>query len=354
MAYNHEIFGQRLKNAREMRGLSMADLSEELEGLVTRQAICKYEAGKMLPDSTILIRLARILGVKTDYFFRPFTVALSGIEFRKKSSMSAKAGKSVQQKVLDNVERYFEIEEICGLSHDSTPLQHNPVIRTKEDVIALAAAIRKEWGLGNDGITDVIALLESKGIKVVEIECDDNFDGLSGKAGDSFVIVLNKTQLHPERKRFTALHELGHIVMRFDPAISDKEKESLCHLFASEFLIPQSSFKNILGDLGKGNLNLLPFADIQRTYGISIDAQIRKARDAGMISESRYKSYFIRKRQSQKFQAFVDRVLAEDEEPQRFKMLVYDAYAKNIISVSKAASLLNTSVEDVLSTAVFI
>ena len=73
-----------------------------------------------------------------------------------------------------------------------------------------------------------------------------------------------------------------------------------------------------------------------------------------MISESRYKSYFIRKRQSQKFKNFVDRVLIEDEAPQRFKALVYDAYAKDIISVSKAASLLNTSVEDVLSTAVFV
>lgn len=354
MAYNHEIFGQRLKSAREMRGLSMADLSQELEGIVTRQAICKYEAGKMLPDSTVLIRLARILGVKTDYFFRPFTVALSGIEFRKKSTMSVKSGKSVQQMVLDKVERYFEIEEICGLEHNSSPIRNNPVISKKDDVIALAASIRKEWGLGSDGITDVIALLETKGIKVVEVESDDNFDGLSGKAGDCFVIVLNKSQLHPERKRFTALHELGHLVMRFDPAISDKEKESFCHLFASEFLIPQSSFKDILGDLGKGNLNLFSFADIQRAYGISIDAQIRKARDAGMISESRYKSYFIRKRQSRKFQAFVDRVLTEDEAPQRFQTLVYDAYAKNIISVSKAASLLNTSVEEVLSTAVFV
>ena len=149
----------------------------------------------MLPDSTVLIRLARILGVKTDYFFRPFSIALSGIEFRKKSTMSVKSGKSVQQMVLDNVERYIEIEEICGLPHNSTPLQDNPVIRTKEDVIALAASIRKEWGLGNDGITDVITLLENKGIKVVEVECDDNFDGLSGKAGDCFVIVLNKTQL---------------------------------------------------------------------------------------------------------------------------------------------------------------
>ena len=72
MANNKEIFGQRLKSAREMKGLSMADLSRELSGLVTRQSICKYEAGIMLPDSAVLLRLARILDVKSDYFFRPF------------------------------------------------------------------------------------------------------------------------------------------------------------------------------------------------------------------------------------------------------------------------------------------
>lgn len=351
MEYNKEIFGQRLKSAREMRGLSMADLSQELSGLVTRQSICKYEAGKMLPDSAVLLRLARILGVKPDYFFRPFSVALSGIEFRKKASMSSKACKSVEQQVLDKVERYFEIEEICGLPHVSSLVSETHPIHYEDDVKSLVSLIRKEWGLGDDGIIDVIGLLESRGIKVVEIDCPESFDGLSGMAGNAFVIVINKA-FQSERKRFTALHELGHLVMQFDETIDNKKKEALCHLFASEFLIPQNSFMDCIGELGKNRLNIKHFADIQRAFGISIDALIRKAYDAGLISASRYKYYFIQKNKNPQLKEYVERSRAEDEHPERFESLVYDAYSKDIISVSKAASLLNTSVDHILSTAV--
>lgn len=351
MSYNKEIFGQRLKSAREMKGFSMADLSQELSGLITRQSICKYEAGKMLPNSTVLLRLARILDVKPDYFFRPFSVALSGIEFRKKASMSAKACKSVERQVLDSVERYFEIEEICGLPHGSSLVSEPHPIRGGEDVKSLASLMRQEWGLGDDGIIDVIGLLESHGIKVVEIDCPDSFDGLSGKAGDAFVIVVNKA-FQPERKRFTALHELGHIVMQFDETIDIKKKEAFCHLFAGEFLIPQNSFQKCVGEIVNGRLNIRLFSDIQRLFGISIDALIRKARDGGLISESRYKYYFIQKNQNLRLKEYVEQSRTEDEHPERFESLVYDAYAKDIISVSKAASLLNVSVDQVLSSAV--
>lgn len=351
MAHNKEIFGQRLRSAREMKGLSMADLSQELSGLVTRQSICKYEAGKMLPDSTVLLRLARILDVKPDYFFRPFSITLSGIEFRKKASMSAKARKSVEQQVLDNVERYFEIEEICRLPHVPSVLSEPHPIRKEEDVKSLVSLMRQEWGLGDDGIVDVISLLENHGIKVVEIDCPESFDGLSGKAEDAFVIVVNKA-FQPERKRFTALHELGHLVMQFDETIDNKKKEALCHLFASDFLIPQKSFKKCVGEIVNGRLNIRLFSDIQRSFGISIDALICKAHDGGLISDSRYKYYFIQKSQNPRLKEYVEQSRIEDEHPERFESLVYDAYAKDIISVSKAASLLNTSVDHVLSTTV--
>ena len=119
-----EIFGKRLKSAREMKGLSMADLVGEMENIVSRQAIYKYEAGKMLPDSSVLIKLAEVLGVNVGYLFRPFSISLSGIEFRKKAKMSEKARKSVQQKVMDHVERYFEIEDIAGVPIDHSFLSY--------------------------------------------------------------------------------------------------------------------------------------------------------------------------------------------------------------------------------------
>lgn len=42
----------------------MADLVERMADIVSKQAISKYEAGKMLPNSTVLIKLSEVLGVK--------------------------------------------------------------------------------------------------------------------------------------------------------------------------------------------------------------------------------------------------------------------------------------------------
>ena len=349
-----EIFGKRLKSAREMKGLSMADLVGEMENIVSRQAIYKYEAGKMLPDSTVLIKLAEVLGVNVGYLFRPFSISLSGIEFRKKAKMSEKARKSVQQKVMDHVERYFEIEDIAGIERNVSSIRIGEVVKTREDAIKIAQKLRENWELGEDGITDVINLLENKGIKVIEFNATNDFDGLSGTVGDDIVIVLNSNINPTERKRFTALHELGHLIMRFDESVDEKTKEKLCHAFASEFLIPAKVFKSILGDISKSALNMLAFAEIQHNFGISIDALIRKAEDESMIAGNRYKNYHIRKNSNPAFKYYVEKTRIEPETPNRFVSLVYDAYSKSLISVSKAAALLNVPVYEVLDKALFV
>ena len=349
-----EIFGKRLKSAREMKSLSMADLARKMSDIVSRQAIYKYEAGKMLPDSTVLIRLAEVLGVKVDYFFRPFSIAISGIEFRKKARMCEKERKAIQQQVLDHVERYFEIEEILGIVRNQSPIRRPEVIRTREDVISLVQSIRRDWGLGEDGIIDIIGLLESRGIKVIEFNATNDFDGLSGTVGDDIIIVLNSNIQPTERKRFTALHELGHLIMNFGDSVDEKEKEKLCHTFASEFLIPTKVFKEMLGDITKSPLNIILFSEIQHNFGISIDALIKKAEDESMITGNRYKSYHIRKNTNAAFKNFVETSRVEKEEPHKFESLVYDAYSKSIISASKAATLLNIPVNNVLDKALFV
>ena len=332
----------------------MADLAGEMQDIVSRQAIYKYEAGKMLPDSTVLIKLAEVLGVNVDYLFRPFSIALSGIEFRKKAKMSEKARKSIQQQVMDHVERYFEIEDIAGIKRDVSSIRMDGIVRTREDAIKIAQKLREDWELGEDGITDVISLLEDKGIKVIEFNTTNDFDGLSGTAGDDIVIVLNSNICPTERKRFTALHELGHLIMKFDESVDDKTKEKLCHAFASEFLIPSKVFKRILGDISKSALNMVAFAEIQHNFGVSIDALIRKAEDESMIAGNRYKSYHIRKNTNPAFKQYVEKTRIEPETPSRFVSLVYDAYSKSLISVSKAAALLNVPVNEVLDRALFV
>ena len=99
---------------------------------------------------------------------------------------------------------------------------------------------------------------------------------------------------------------------------------------------------------------MVAFAEIQHNFGISIDALIKKADDEGMITGNRYKNYHIRKNTNPSFKQYVEKSRIENEQPHRFISLVYDAYSKSLISVSKAAALLNIPVNDVLDKALFV
>ena len=82
------MFGDRLKLARKKSGYSLRGLSEALDGLVTAQALGKYERGEMMPNSGVLIRLTKILGVSLEYLLSEEVEELEAVEFRKLSGTS--------------------------------------------------------------------------------------------------------------------------------------------------------------------------------------------------------------------------------------------------------------------------
>ena len=57
------MFSERLKLARKRSGFSLRDLSSHVDGMVSAQAIGKYERGEMMPSSSVAIGLAGALGV---------------------------------------------------------------------------------------------------------------------------------------------------------------------------------------------------------------------------------------------------------------------------------------------------
>lgn len=339
-----EDFGKRLKNARIMRGFSMDELCLKIDNSLSKMAISKYENGKSMPNSSVLMSLAEALNVPVDYFFRPSVFSVESIHFRKKSSLPQKKISSLKEVIADFAERYIEIESICAIE---TPFaQINNTIKQIEDVRNAAVKLRSSWNLGNDGIVNIIELLEEHGIKVLEIEAPLKFDGLSTIINLKHpIIVLNK-YFSSERKRFTALHELGHIVLQFDGSIEDKEQESLCNAFANEMLIPQAAFIKLIGS-SRHDISYVELQSVQKQFGISCDALMFKAKDSGIISEQRYQYYWIEKNRNREFKELVESSHYPAEKSMRFERLVYRALSDALISYSKASSLLNKTLEEV-------
>lgn len=338
------IFGRRLSQARQMQGLSMEELGRLLTPAVTRQAINKYEKGQTLPDSRMLLAFGSALGVKPDYFFRPFTVEVDRVMFRKDAKFPEKKSIAIRERVREELERYLEVEQLCGTQSGFSLPSVN--ISSAEDVAGYATKLRSILKLGIDGISNVIEVLEDNGIKVIEISEDDSFEGLSGYANDNIPVIVVNDNLTPERKRFALLHELGHLLMRFKGDIKAKEVENLCNIFASELLLPSSVLLSRIG-IKRHDISLAELSDLQKQYGISIDAIMDAMRRLDVITDRRYDGYLKKKRSFPDFRAVVEQSMAIPETTGRFVRMVYRALADEIISFSKAAALLNTSVETV-------
>lgn len=341
------VFAQRLANARKIRCMSQRELSQAVEGKVSPSAIAKYEKGKMMPSSNVLILLSKALGMNIDYFFHPFVVKLntSDFEFRKQTSLGVKKVEAIKYLIYSKVEKYIEIESILGNKTEFTLDYSNNSVEGEADALMLAMRFRQDFNLGCDAISSAIDLLESKGIKIMEIEHNPSFSGTCTKASGLPIIVVNKN-MNTERKRFTIFHELGHLLMQ---CVDGVDKEKMCNVFANEVLIPSDSFRNIIGE-SRHDISLFELQSIQREYGISVDALMTKANQLNIITQRRYESFFKKKNAIPSFKAEVEKSIYPNECTNRFECLVYRALASEVITMSKASALLDKPISEVSNT----
>ncbi|UKJ06148.1 helix-turn-helix domain-containing protein [Solitalea lacus] len=336
-----DIIAKRIKSARTLSGLSLRELSEKMHGVVSHNAITKYEQGLMMPDSKVLLALAHALSVKPDYFFRPYTVNIENIEFRKKSKLPKKEVSAIKEKVTDSIAKYIELEQFLNISSNFINPIKNIIIKDGDDVEKAVDSLLTHWKIGFNALPNVIELLEDKEIKVIELDADENFDGLSGWANDSVPVIVINTNFSIERKRFTALHELGHLLLSFQSDLDQKLIEKLCHRFAGAMLIPKETVFHELGESRK-KISLSELIAIKETYGISIQATMARARDLKIIGNDRYIQFCISVNRNENLKKEIGfGQYVGKEKSSRFKQLLYRATAEEIISMSKAANLAN-------------
>ncbi|GAA0525694.1 helix-turn-helix domain-containing protein [Chitinophaga japonensis] len=330
-------FATRLKNARKMKGFSLQDLADAMNCAISRQALSKYENGQMKPDSNTLIALSKALGVGLEYFARPSTITLDQVDFRKKVSLPVKELDRIRQEVIDFLERYFELESLSGIkSAFKNPISKK--ITAPEDVENAAAQLRKHWHLGNAPIYNVVELLEEKEIKVLQIETNPSFSGMATWIQDRYpVIVLNNhTQVSVVRKRFTALHELGHLLMDLQD-LENKEKERACDAFAGAMLLPADTLQKELGG-HRQHIFLPELILIKEQYGISLPAIIYRAKNLGLVTDALVKQFMI-KYNKDNLRYHEPGAFNSPEQSTRFRQLLLRAVAEEIITTSKAAAL---------------
>jgi len=340
------MLGDRLKQARKAAGFSLRQLAEETGNYVSAQVIHKYELGKVTPGSDVLIKLAKALGVKVEFFLRPASVqvTLGDPAYRKRSTASAKYLESIRAKAKEWVERYVEVESLFSADRFRTnlPKEEERRIHKLDEVESFARKLRKQWALGIDPIENLTEVLEDRGVKVAMLEGEDEFDGLSCWANETIPVVVVKKNQPTDRLRFSMAHELGHLLLDLSRSV---DPEKAAHRFAGAFLVPEEAVRLELGD-ARRKLGLYELRTLREKYGMSVQAWVYRARDLGIVSQSYLLSLF---RSLRRFG--VDKKELGDplpaEKPMRFERLVIQAVEEVLISPGRGAELLDVTLNEI-------
>lgn len=345
------MIGNRLKRARDAKGLSLRELEAAIHGLVSAQAIGKYERNEMMPGSTVLLAIAKVLDVSPDFLLSEREIELVGVDFRKAPQAGAKEERAVEAAVLDRVERYLELEELIPNADFiwDAPKDSEFDIHRIEDAEKAADKLRSIWQLGIDPIPAMAELLEEKGVKVIALNLPENVSGSKAfvkrpQSKEVPVIVVNGGH-NGERQRFTLAHELAHLVLRFE-TLSDVDQEKAADRFAGAFLMAKEMMQRLLG-VHRKLISLGELAELKKIFKVSIASLVVRCSQLEILPKATYGRLWGQIRSlgwnslgSNEPHRFPPEV------PQRMERMCMRAVSEGSISEAKAAELLGISVRD--------
>lgn len=289
------VVPERITEARQALCMTMADLGRAVG--VTRQAISYYETGAKQPEAVILAQLGKELRQPIAYFTseRPVGHGQPGaVFFRSFASKTKALNKKCEifRDWLDQIANY--IGGMIKFPRPSVPLvtpRCDDGRYTHEELDEIATRCRRDWGLGDGPIANMILLMESKGIIVARADFEaEALDAFSCWIGAQPFVFLSSDRT-AVRSRFDAAHELGHLILHpgltpeqmEDPETHDRvEREA--NYFAAAFLMPRQSFRHEVH-----SIRLNAFIELKKRWKVSIGAMIARCRDIGLLGEYEFR-----------------------------------------------------------------
>lgn len=296
--------------ARKLCHFSMDDLVRHMgEHAVSKMAISKIERGLMRPSATTLQAIAAACHLPLS-FFHQSRLDLGVLDYRFKQDVTEQQRQHVKSLADELLQAYFGVQMILDEQLSFTHPMRGTVLHNYADAEQAALKLRRKWEIGMQPIHSVYELLACYGIHVLELDLDcDNVDGLSAWVnGDTPIIIINtRANTTTERKRFTALHELCHLLFRLRPddearheaylaslppiphtvTLKQPDEERLCDLFASAMLMPEPCVLRRFGQT-RTDVGIEEFKATRLLYGNSVASQIHRLHDLRLIDDDLY------------------------------------------------------------------
>ena len=283
---------KRLKQLRLARGLSLDALAAEMGGIITKQALSKYELGKAAPSPVVLNKLAAALGIKAAYLWSEPSFSVRFIAYRKGSGLLKGEQKRVESVVIQSLEDRMRLQDLTGESNGALLPIRKLNVRKIADAELAAQRMRELWRIGQAPIANVTDMLEDHLVHVLEVEADEKFDGISavvlnGEDNIKAAVVVSRPAIAGERQRLNLAHELGHLVLNIS---KETDEEKAAFRFAAAFLAPAES---LYKEIGHKRVFIQPdeLLMVKQRFGISVQALLYRLHDLGVITDSYYKKW---------------------------------------------------------------
>jgi Zn-dependent peptidase ImmA (M78 family)/DNA-binding XRE family transcriptional regulator len=344
---------------REQLDLTQEQLGEMIG--VTRQTIAAWERGDREPNSAQLSGIGQALGVAVD-LLQGFTAPnseMSSLLFR--ADDPSTLTHHVREHVIQKVAAYTNLEKQLE-ERSASPAQHPLDGYDEEFIEDLSKEVRGWLSVGESSpLSNVFSLLEAKGLKVIQYPLSEKISGFSAYTDEwGCVVVVNSSENHPtERKFFTALHELAHLILHrkdyqkpsqdYSSAptrtrCSDPREKAANHL-AGAILMPKTAVYRELKAYKNRWIPVPLLQDMKVRYNVSLLTILYRAEQLGLITKQQQGQQMgsLKKLYPVKEQP----VLAPPENLTRMERLLYTALIKRLIDPTNAAQMLGKSPEEI-------
>ena len=282
----------KLRDARKVARLSQGDLGELIG--VSRQAVSAYERGDKSPEPATFQKISEVLRQPVNFFTNPDSprFGAAGTRFYRKfgpETLRRNEAAAVLGDWFVQTAKYFD-----GFVNYPAPTLPECAPKNRsgrydiDEINEIALRLRKLWGLGPGPISNVLALLESRGIVVCRYEMQgENVEAFSFWNGARPFVFMASEKEAAVRSRYDLAHELGHLVLHRWVEQSDLEDratlktiEREADKFAGAFLLPSTSFPNEVY-----TTRLDAFVPLKERWKVSIQAMVFRCRDLELIDD---------------------------------------------------------------------
>ena len=285
--------GSRLVAMRELLGWTQGEVAEATG--ISPSALSQAERGDTTLSASNIVRVAMLFGVSPEAFVgQPKPRVGLAPQFRhlrrtpKRERLKAERFVYATARVAKVLRETVEFPKRFDCDEAVDP--DLPIEEAKKQVERAAAKAREALRVSADEPIgeDVVSILEAGGITVVrDPQTDEDIDAYSAIVDGLPIIILDGgSDSVWDRDNFNLAHELAHLVMHqgVEHAPGTRTVEAQAHRFAGAFLGPKRALRPQLpSDLDWGR-----YLQLKRTWGMSMAALVRRAKDLKVIDDATY------------------------------------------------------------------